>query len=372
MSKPKVLFTSHTANFQKFNRPFMRMLHDQGYEVHYASMGEEKILDCDKEFVVPFTRSPFKLSNIKAYKKLKKIIDSENYDIIHTNTPVGGVVTRLAARDARKRGTRVIYTAHGFHFFKGAPFINWLIYYPVERWMAHYTDTLITINHEDYRRAKKKFKTNVEYVPGVGVDESKFTPRLTKKQRDALRKILGLKPDDFVMIYPAELNKNKNQTFLIKVMEELVADSPNVHLLLPGKDSMGGFHARLIKRCGLGNNIHLLGYRSDIPQLLMASDVSVSASYREGLPVHIMEAMMAGLPVISTKCRGANELVIDGVNGYLVKCDSIDEMVKKIRILILCETPYLWKNSCTECDKHSIAKIITKMTSIYFPAGYKL
>ena len=231
MSK-KILFTSHTANFQKFNRPFMRMLRKDDWEVHYASMGEEEILDADKSFIVSFTRNPFTISNIRAYKQLKQIIDRENYDIIHTHTPVGSVVTRLAARRARKRGTRVIYTAHGFHFFTGAPLLNWLIYYPVERLMARHTDTLITINCEDYKRAKRAFKTDVRYVPGVGVDPERFKPRLTKKQRNDLRRSLGLKPDDFVMIYPAELNKNKNQTMLIAAMEKLTATNPYIHLLI--------------------------------------------------------------------------------------------------------------------------------------------
>ena len=182
----KILFTSHVANFQKFNRPFMRMLRKDGWEVHYASMGEEEILDADKSFTVSFTRNPFTISNIRAYKQLKQIIDRENYDIIHTHTPVGSVVTRLAARRARSRGTRVIYTAHGFHFFTGAPLLNWLIYYPVERLMARYTDTLITINDEDYKRAKRTFKTDVRYVPGVGVDPEQFKPRLTKKTTQRL------------------------------------------------------------------------------------------------------------------------------------------------------------------------------------------
>ena len=364
MSK-KVLFTSHTANFQKFNRPFMRMLRESGWEVHYASMGEEKILDADKSFVVPFTRSPFTISNIRAYKQLKQIIDRENYDIIHTHTPVGSVVTRLAARRARKRGTRVIYTAHGFHFFTGAPLLNWLIYYPVERLMARHTDTLITINDEDYKRAKRAFKTDVCYVPGVGVDPERFKPHLTKKQRNDLRRLLGLKPDDFVMIYPAELNKNKNQTMLIMAMEKLTAANPHIHLLLPGQDSMNGFHSKLIKEKGLQNNIHLLGYRADIPQLLMASDLSVSASYREGLPVHIMEAMTAGLPIVSTKCRGASELVEDGKNGYLVDFDNVEAMTNIIENVVRIDRVNLVNSSVLKSEKYQIDKIVSEMRKLY-------
>lgn len=365
MSK-KILFTSHTANFQKFNRPFMRMLRESGWEVHYASMGEEKILDADKSFVVPFTRSPFTISNIRAYKQLKQIIDRENYDIIHTHTPVGSVVTRLAARRACSRGTRVIYTAHGFHFFTGAPLLNWLIYYPTERFMARYTDTLITINDEDYKRAKRAFKTDVRYVPGVGVDPDRFKPRLTKKQRNDLRLSLGLKSDDFVMIYPAELNKNKNQTMLIMAMEKLVAVNPYIHLLLPGKDSMNGFHSRLIKEKGLQNNIHLLGYRTDIPQLLMASDLSVSASYREGLPVHIMEAMTAGLPVITTECRGASELVKNHENGYVVKINNVYDFSSAVKNIYDEEKrKEMAKNSKRRSVNYKLATIKTILAKIY-------
>ena len=328
----KILFTSHVASFQKFNRPFMRMMSEKGWEVHYASMGEEEILDCDKSFVAPFTRSPFRLSNITAYRQLKKIINQENYDIIHTHTPMGSVVTQLAAKKARKNGTKIIYTAHGFHFFKGAPLLNWLIYYPVERLMARHTDTLITINKEDYHRAKKQFKTNVIYMPGVGVNPKRFKPKLTTKQKLELRKSLGLKKDDFVMIYPAELNKNKNQTLLLHVLHEINKEDKSVHLLLAGKDNLNGYHKKLADDLGVAKNVHFLGYRSDIPQLLQMSDLSVSASHREGLPVHLIEAMFAGLPIVTTKCRGATELVEDGVNGFVVGFDKVEfvERVQKI------------------------------------------
>ena len=325
----KILFTSHVASFQKFNRPFMRMMREDDWEVHYASMGEEEILDCDKSFVVPFTRSPFRLSNITAYRQLKKIINQENYDIIHTHTPMGSVVTRLAAKKARKNGTKIIYTAHGFHFFKGAPLLNWLIYYPVERLMARHTDTLITINKEDYHRAKKQFKTNVIYMPGVGVDPKRFKPKLTAKQKLELRKSLGLKKDDFVMIYPAELSKRKNQLWLIEALRPLLNDDTKVHLILAGKDSLHGKVTQHVNQYDLANQVHILGYRNDIHQLLQIANLSVSSSKQEGLPVHIMEAMFAGLPIVTIKCRGATELVEDGVNGFVVGFDQ-QELLQKI------------------------------------------
>ncbi len=308
-SKGKVLFTSHTANFQKFNRPFMQMLRDQGCEVHYASMGEEEILDCDKSFVVSFTRNPLKLSNVTAYRQLKKIIDRENYDIIHTHTPMGSVVTRLAARGARRRGTKVIYTAHGFHFFKGAPLLNWLVYYPIELAMAHLTDMLITINSEDYSRAKQHFATNVAYVPGVGVDPKKFDIVLSRATRDKIRAQLGLAPDDFVLIYVAELSKRKNQKWLLRTLRDTLQQHTRMHLLLVGADSMNGSLQKITKEYSLDRQVHFLGYRNDIPELLKVADLYVSSSTQEGLPVNILEAVISRLPIVALDCRGCAELL---------------------------------------------------------------
>lgn len=367
MSKKKILYTSHVANFQKFNRPFMRMMREKGWEVHYASMGEEEILDCDKSFTVPFTRSPFKLSNIQAYKQLKKIIDRENYDIIHTHTPMGSVVTRLAARAARKKGTKVIYTAHGFHFFTGAPIINWLIYYPVEKWMARHTDTLITINQEDYQRAKKKFATNVQYMPGVGVDPARFTPKLTATQKKKLRESLGLSKDDFVMIYPAELSKRKNQLWLVKTLQNLLQEHPHIHLVLPGIDSLNGKLHKLVHKLGIKSQVHLLGYRNDIPQLMQMSDLAVSSSIQEGLPVNIMEAMFAGLPVVATKCRGVGELIEDGKNGFVAAIGDSVSMSEKIEEMLKhpkCASAAS-KQNITDCNRLKIDTIKQMMERLY-------
>jgi glycosyltransferase EpsD len=156
MSK-KVLFISNTANFSKFNRPFMRWFKKQDWQVDYVSAGEEIVLDCDNQYSICMTRSPFNLKNIRAYKELKKIVLND-YDIIHCHTPIGGVLARLAARKIR---AKVIYTVHGFHFYNGAPLLNWLIYYPIEKFLMKYTDCLITINQEDYYFAKQKFKVQM-------------------------------------------------------------------------------------------------------------------------------------------------------------------------------------------------------------------
>ncbi len=331
----KVLFTATVdSHILQFHLPFLKLFKDNGYEVHVATNGDEKIPFCDVKHVIPFERSPYKFNNLKAIRKLKKVINEEKFDIIHCHTPMGGVVTRLAAKKARKKyHTRVIYTAHGFHFYKRAPFKNWLLFYPVEKYLAKYTDTLITINTEDYELAKKKFSRkckDIEYVPGVGIDENKFNFTMTKKEKSELRKSLGLKNDDFVMIYPAELSVRKNQIWLINTLSTLLKEHSDIHLLLPGLDSLNGKCQQLTKELNLEKQIHFLGYRKDIPKLLKISNLAVSSSIQEGLPVNIMEAMYVGLPIVATNCRGNRDLVKDGENGYLVELEDKNRLENSI------------------------------------------
>ena len=365
----KVLFSATVdAHILAFHIPFLKYFKEHGYEVHVATNGTEEIPYCDKKIVIPFERSPFKINNLKAIKELRKVIQKEHYDIIHTHTPMGSVVTRLAAKKARRNGTRVIYTAHGFHFFKGAPLLNWCLFYPVEKYLSKYTDTLILINQEDYQRAKKKFKKckDIKYVPGVGIDEEKFDFQMSEKEKLEFRKSLGLKKDDFVLIYPAELNKNKNQILLIEAMEGLVKKYPNIKLLLPGKDSYHGYYQKIVAEKNLCDHIFFLGFRKDIPELLKISDLAVASSLREGLPVNIMEAMHVGLPIVATDCRGNRDLVKDGENGYIVEQDR--ELFRD-RILELYTNPSKYerfskKNSIVIKD-YRLDFILEQMVRIY-------
>ncbi|MCX6729233.1 MAG: glycosyltransferase family 4 protein [Candidatus Saccharibacteria bacterium] len=363
-SKKKVLFSatvdSHILNF---HIPYLKYFKDQGYEVHVATNGTEKIPYCDVKHTVSFERSPFKLNNLKAIRQLKKIIDNEKFEIIHTHTPMGSVVTRLAALQARKKlKTRVIYTAHGFHFYDGAPVHNWLLFYPVEKILAHYTDTLITINKEDYERARKHFKTHVEYVPGVGVDEAKFKFKMSKKDKSDLRKSLGLKDTDFVLIYAAELSKRKRQQWLIDTIACLIRTNPSLHLLLPGKDSMNGRLQKQSQKLGLNENIHFLGFRNDIPRLLNISDVAVSSSRQEGLPINIIEAMIVRVPIVAIDCRGVNELISEySFSGYLISEKHSKTLIDCLHGLIKgnkhVETPLLYSNYSLQRVMHQYMKI---------------
>lgn len=319
----KVLFVSHTANFSKFNRPFMHWFQEQGYTVHYASAGEEQVLDCDRHFTIPFERSPFSVKNIQAYRQLKQVIDRENYKLIHCHTPVGGVVTRLAARQARKSGTKVLYTAHGFHFFKGAPLKNWLLFYPVERWMAHFTDCLITINDEDYTRAKHSFSAGeVVQIDGVGVDLEKFTP-VSELDRQQLRDEYGYEESDFVILCVAEFTANKNQQFLLKVMQGLKEKIPQFYLVFAGIGEHLEDCKQIAHKLGINNRTKFLGYiTQNMQDLYRSSDILVAASCREGLPVNVIEGMASGLPVVCTDIRGHRDLVQNGKNGYLFAVDD--------------------------------------------------
>ncbi len=366
----KVLFTATVdSHILQFHLPFLKLFKDRGYEVHVATNGTEEIPYCDVKHVISFERSPFKIKNLKAIKQLKKICDKERFDIIHTHTPMGSVVTRLAANKSRKKyGTRVIYTAHGFHFYKGAPLKNWLIYYTVEKWMAKYTDTLITINKEDYELAKKKFSKrckDIQYVPGVGIDEEKFNLKMSEKEKNELREKLGLKKDDFVLIFPARLDANKNQGFLIEAMEQLVSEDKRIHLLLPGPDEIDGKYQKLTKELKLEDNVHFLGFRSDIPKLMKISDISVSSSLREGLPVNIMEAFAAGLPVVAMNCRGMKDLMEDKENGFVI--NNQEDYINKVLLLKEDKDMYngISLNNIKKSKKYDVKSIIKDIKKIY-------
>ena len=358
----KVLFTATVdSHILHFHIPFLKLFKEKGYEVHVATNGDEEIPYCDKKHVISFERSPFKINNLKAIKQLKKVIDNEKFDIIHCHTPMGSVVTRLAAIKARKNGTRVIYTAHGFHFYKGAPLINWLMFYPIEKWLSRYTDTLITINEEDYQLAKKKFKkTNVEYVPGVGIDPKKFDIKMSDKEKDALRKEIGVKKSDFVLSCVARLDKNKNQGFLISVLENLIQEHSNIHLLLVGPDEYNGIYHKMVKDKKLQDNVHFLGNRDDIPEILEISNIVVSASSREGLPVNIIEAFASGVPVVATHNRGHDEIIVENKNGLFASNNPFDFANKIIYI-----KNNISKFKFLNVDKFLLDNIIIKMKKIY-------
>lgn len=362
----KVLFTATVdSHILHFHIPYLKLFKENGYEVHVATNGDEKIPYCDVKHKISFERNPIKLNNLKAIKQLKKVIDKEKFDIIHCHTPMGSVVTRLAAKKARKNGTRVIYTAHGFHFYKGASLFNWLFFYPVEKYLSKYTDTLITINTEDYELAKNKFHLNdIYYIPEVGVDKEKFSINLSEKEKHKLIESLGIKDSDFVIIYVAELNKNKNQKMAIEAIKDLVKKDDKIKLLLVGKDSYNGKYQEMVKELGIDKNVIFTGYRKDIPQLMKISDLAISTSLREGLPVNLIEAMMSCLPIVCTNCRGNRDIAFENENAHLVDINDISSLEEKI--LKIKNGDFTKDYDLKNAEKYFIENVKINMENIYF------
>ena len=336
----KVLLTATVqSHICQFHRPLAEVLHNHGCEVHIAAkdnLAEKNGLKldlADKVYNVPFSRSPKGSDNIKAYKELKKILDKEHYDVIHCNTPMGGIITRLAAKKARKNGTKVFYTAHGFHFYNGASKKNWIVFYPIEKHFAKLTDKLITINHEDFKLANEKFKTDVSYIHGVGVDESRYYT-VSDEEKLALRKELGFTPTQKILLCVGELLPNKNQKMAINAVKKLVDEFPDILLLLAGNGPEKENLENEIANLNLKDNVKMLGYCTCLEKYQRVADLSVSCSKREGLPLNIVEAMLSENPVVATANRGHCELISEGKNGCIVDVDDVDAMADRIRTLL--------------------------------------
>jgi len=300
----------------------------------------------ERIFNVPFARSPKSADNIRAYRQLKQIIDEGHYDVIHCNTPMGGIVTRLAARAARKHGTKVFYTAHGFHFYKGAPKKNWLIYYPIEKFFAeHNTDKLITITEEDYQLASKRFRCSVVYIHGVGVDEKRFYP-VDEAEKLRLRKQMGYDENQKLILCVGELLPNKNQQMAIRMMSELVKQYPDAVLLIAGNGSEKERLEALTTELGLNGNVKMLGYVTNLQDYQHIVDVSVSCSKREGLPLNIVEAMLSGTPVVASYNRGHRELIANGENGFLIDAGDVKALCNRVTELLCDEKLYSAISNC--------------------------
>lgn len=331
---PKILITALEARgfINKFFGHTITELKKRGWTVDVACTGDEQVPNCDTHHIMDWKRYPLSIKTILSIAKLRKIIEEGDYDIVHCNTPVGGYVTRLAARKARKKGLKVIYCAHGFHFHRGAKLGNW-IYYPIEKWLARFTDVLLTINNEDYQLAiTKRFPAKeIRLINGVGVDIDNFVDNYSDAQKVAILRRLGIDDDCVVLSYIADVNKNKNQQYLIKMMTSL-KKSFNARLLLIGPEKIN-LPRRKAKQLGVEEYVKFLGWRSDIVDLLAITSYVVPSSIREGLPTNLIEAMAMGRAVVATKNRGHNEIIEDGKNGYLVSLNDSKQMADKIMYL---------------------------------------
>lgn len=353
--KRMLMMATTAAMIEQFNKSNILILEDMGYEIHVLGnfcegnpISDERLAAFKdwlsehhgKWFHYPATRNPLDCkNNIIAYKYVLKLIRKYRYEFVHCHTPIGSVIGRLAAK---KTCTKIIYTAHGFHFFKGAPIKNWLFYFPVEWLCSWMTDILITINQEDYQRAKKVLHAKrVEYIPGVGINVETFSScqvnRIIKRQE------IGLSKNDFVVISVGEINDNKNHSVIIKAIAEL--NDSDIKYIICGKGEKDKKIEKLIGKLHLGEQVFLTGYRNDIPELLQISDLFAFPSKREGLGLAAIEAMASGLPLITSNIHGINDYSINGVTGYKYAPNDYKGFCKGIKLI---------KNN--PADRYSIAK----------------
>lgn len=347
--KKAIMIATVPSMIGQFNMANIQILLDLGYEVHVACnfddrsvWTKERVEEFRKQlddlgvkyFQIEFARSPKHVGKLaESYKEIKELLFREKYTLVHVHTPVAAAEVRLAAKDYNdaierrlKEGKnapdrlRVIYTAHGFHFYDGAPLKNWLLFYPVEKELSRITDVLITINKEDYKRAKEKFYAKkTVYVPGVGVDVKQFAGVSGSIDRNAKRQELGVHNSDILLLSVGELNENKNHSVVIKALGELKKSrklgSNHIVYVISGTGDRKVALEALAKEESV--DLRLLGFRKDVSELLTAADLYILPSIREGLNVSLMEAMASGTPCLVGNIRGNVDLIDPSKGGEL-------------------------------------------------------
>lgn len=369
----KILYvTTINLTVNTFLVPHILYLKEKGYEVDIANnldtpISTELEQANIKHYQVDFSRNPLHFNNIKSYFQIKKILKENNYDYVHVHTPVAAFFTRLTLK---KYPIKVIYTAHGFHFYKGAPFLNWILFYPLELLAARWTDIIITINNEDFERAKKfKKRKNgkVQLMNGVGINLNEFSFKMTTDMQKQYRSQWGISENDFVILVLAELNKNKNHIQLIKAIDLLSNNYQQIKVLCAGKGDLESSLKLEVKKRGITDNFRFIGFRKDINQLLNICDCVGLFSKREGLGKCLLEGMAVGKPIIATNTRGPQSLIVNGHNGYLVEVDDY------IQLAYYLEQLYLNKNICEKFSmnnlkiikNYSLEEVLNTLDTIY-------
>lgn len=341
--KRVLMLASVASMIDQFNMPNIVLLQKLGYEVDVAcnfiegnTCSDERVAELKQKlqdmhvhcYQIDFARNIKHMGqNMKALWQVEALMKQNTYEFCHCHSPIGGVVARIAGHRTR---TKVIYTAHGFHFYQGAPVMNWLVYYPVEKMLSRWTDVLITINHEDYKLAKKKFKMKkLTYVPGIGIDTQREC--LSQKEKEEKRKELGIPQDAFLITNAAEFTPNKNQKTVIEAIEQL--HNPNIYFVMCGIGEKKAELEQYVKEHGLEEHIRFVGFRNDLHEILQTSDCFVLSSFREGLSVALMEAMAEGLPVVCSRIRGNVDLIKDGEGGILISPQKRDEYINAFKKL---------------------------------------
>ena len=312
---------------------------------------------------IGFDRSPLGKRNVRAYRQLRQLITDIHFDLIHCHTPTASVLLRLAARKCRKSGTVVMYTCHGFHFHNASSKINWLIYYPVEKLLSGRCDYLVTINREDYERAKSFRARNVRYIPGVGVDLKRI--KTTVVDKDEMKQSIGIPRESIMVLSVGELIERKNHEVIIRALAKLQKEE--IYYVICGKGPLREQLEELAKSLGIGEKVVFLGFRTDIPELCNTADISAFPSIIEGLGLAGIEAMAAGVPLVSSNVHGILDYVKDGETGYACAPDDVDAFAAAIEELA--DNPELrlqMKSKCQSAvEPFDLQNALGEMWSIY-------
>ena len=366
----KILYiTTVSRTVNAFLVPHIHMLLDKGVQVDCACCIDKEI-DSSliergvKVFDIPFSRNPLSSNNFNAYKVLKEIQRKNQYDWIHVHTPIAGLYGRLLKVSFPQ--LRTIYTAHGFHFHQGGSKVGWLVYYPIERLMASFTDILITINDEDFKRASSFKAKKVFKINGVGIDPQEYN--VSNFNRDELKKQYGLDKDDFVIAMIAEVNINKNHKQMIEAVKILNKQGIHVKVLCAGEGNLLNEIIDEVKVQGLNQQIKMLGFSQNIKEIIAISDIGLLLSYREGLPRSVMELMCFKKPVIGTNIRGNRDLISHGETGYLVEVGDYQKTAEYIKHLFLNKVLVrdLGEKAAERMNSFTIDKVLSQLDEIIF------
>lgn len=352
-----------------FFQGVIRSLLDAGHSVDIATNDTEReVPNCYKQWgcrilTLSCSRVPFRIGNVKAISQIRNLFANEHYDIVHCHTPIAAACTRIACRKLRKKfGLKVFYTAHGFHFYRGAPKKNWLLYYPIEKLCARYTDKLITINQEDYVFAQNKLHAReICYVPGVGIDLARFEN--VQVNRAAKRREIGVPEDAFLLISVGELSERKNQILILQALDKM-ANKENIHYVVVGEGPLRSAYEDYIKEHQLQDCVHLLGYRTDVAELYSIADLCCFPSFHEGLPVAVMEAMACGLPIVCSRIRGNTDL-INNEGGILFDPHDVNDCCQSIKAILDRDIQLMGKKNRDQVKQYSIENVIPTMIYIY-------
>jgi len=363
----KILYVTTIGMTMRFFEEFIKELIEKGHSVDIATNENiSKVPELYRDlgcniYNISCTRSPINKGTFSAIKEIRKIVSDNSYDIVHCHTPIAAMCARVACRKLRKKGLRVIYTAHGFHFFKGAPLKNWLLYYPIEKICSYFTDVLITINNEDYTLAKRKMKAkSIKYVPGVGINVEKFSNAAVNVDRK--RSEIGIPTNAIFLLSVGEINNNKNHQIVIRALSRI--DDVNIHYVIAGKGDQTALLKDLAINLNIADKVHFIGYRDDIAEICKVADIYVLPSIREGLNVSLMEAMASGLPCVAGNIRGNNDL-IDENGGVLFDPMDISSCVEAIKSVLIGDRSNMGAYNSEKAKKYGLECILRQMKEIY-------